>query len=153
MYKKIAVLLLISLSFVTAAEQKVVFDLTSADAAKIEKHLINNVQSMAKYYESEGIAYKFSVVISGNAYQYFVADIAKSPYKTQKKLYTLQKKLASLFEKLHKRYKVEFDMCNAGRKARGISKDVLYPFVKSEVNKSIYLVRWQNMGYAYLPIH
>jgi len=145
--------LLLSWTTLFAAEQKAVFDLTSGDAVQIEKHLVNTIEGLARYYRANGIDFSIAVVISGDAYKYFVQDIEHSPYRGDKGLLHTQKTFGPMFEKLQAQYGVEFDMCRAGRRARGIDKDVLYPYVKSELNKSVYLIRWQNMGYAYMPVH
>lgn len=153
MIKIVTIVALLSSTLLFAAEQKVVFDLTSGDEAKIRKHLISNIEGLAEYYEANDVEFKVAVVISGNAYKYFVQDIAASPYREETALIAAQKRLAPLFEKLHAELGVEFDMCKAGMKARKIEKKVLYPYVKNEMNKSAYLIKWQNRGYAYLPIH
>ena len=145
--------LLLSLTSLIAAEQKVVFDLTSGDVVKIEKHLIKNIEGLAGYYKANGIEFKAVVVISGSAYKYFVKELKDSPFNGKMKVARAQKKLAPLLEKLHTQYGVEFDMCKAGMKARKIDKKVLYGYVKTDLNKSVYLIRWQNDGYAYLPVH
>lgn len=151
--KRMVLTVLLSLTTLSAAEQKAVFDLTSGDEAKIEKHLVNNIEGLARYYRTNGIDFNVAVVISGDAYKYFVQDIEHSPYKGDTVLMKAQQKLRPLFEKLQAQYGVEFDMCRAGRRARGIDRGVLYPYVKSDLNKSVYLIRWQNMGYAYMPVH
>lgn len=150
--KIVTLIAMLSLAPLLAAEQKVVFDLTSGDEAKIRKHLISDIEGLAEYYKANSVDFKIAVVISGNAYKYFVQDIAASPYKAETALIASQKSLSLLFEKLHAEHGVEFDMCKAGMKARKIEKKVLYPYVKNEMNKSAYLIKWQNMGYAYLPI-
>ena len=152
-FKIIVLGLLFSLTSLMAAEQKVVFDLTSGDVDKIEKHLINNIEGLAKYYKSNDIDFKVAVVISGKAYKYFVEDLKNSPFKGKIKVTRAQKRLAPLLEALNTKYGVEFDMCKAGMKARNIEKKVLYSYVKSDLNKSVYLIKWQNDGYAYLPVH
>lgn len=145
--------LLLSLTSLIAAEQNVVFDLTSGDVVKIEKHLIKNIEGLAGYYKANDIEFKAVVVISGSAYKYFVKELKDSPFKGKMKVARAQKRLAPLLEKLHTQYGVEFDMCKAGMKARKIDKKVLYNYVKTDLNKSVYLIKWQNEGYAYLPIH
>ena len=144
---------LFSFSVLFAAEQKAVFDLTTGDAATIEKHLVKNIEGLARYYKANDITFKTVVVISGNAYKYFVQDIEHSPFKGEAELVGTQKKLAPLLAKLHREYQVEFDMCQAGREARNIDMKVLYDYVQSDKNKSVYLIMWQNRGYAYLPVH
>ncbi|MBE0499547.1 MAG: DsrE family protein [Campylobacterales bacterium] len=153
MIKIFTIAAMLSSTLLFAAEQKVVFDLTSGDEAKIRKHLISNIEGLAEYYEANDVEFKVAVVISGNAYKYFVQDIAASPYREETALIAAQKRLEPLFEKLHAELGVEFDMCKAGMKARKIEKKVLYPYVKNEMNKSAYLIKWQNRGYAYLPVH
>ncbi len=153
MIKTLMMALLLSLSSLMAVEQKVVFDLTSGDVATIEKHLIKNIDNLAEYYKANKIDFKAVVVISGNAYKYFVEDLANSPFKGKLKVARAQKKLAPLLAKLHTTYGVEFDMCKSGMKARKIDKKVLYGYVKTDLDKSVYLIKWQNEGYAYLPVH
>ena len=145
--------LLLSLTSLMATEQKVVFDLTSGDVATIEKHLIKNIEGLAGYYKANDIDFKAVVVISGNAYKYFVQDLKNSRFKGKLKVERAQKTLEPLLKKLHTEYGVEFDMCKAGMKARNIDKKVLYSYVKTDLNKSVYLIKWQNEGYAYLPVH
>ena len=151
--KTVVLGLLLSLTSVMASEQKVVFDLNSGDADKIEKHLVKTIEGLAHHYKATNTDYKVVVVISGKAYKYFVEDLKNSPYKGKIKVARAQKRLLPRLEALHSKYGVEFDMCKAGMKARGIDKKVLYPYVKSDLTKSVYLIKWQNEGYAYLPIH
>lgn len=153
MIKTILLGVLLSLTSLMAAEQKVVFDLTSGDAATIEKHLIKNIEGLADYYKANDIEFKGVVVISGDAYKYFVQDLKNSRYKGKLKVARAQKRLEPLLKKLQTEYGVEFDMCKAGMKARNIDKKVLYDYVKTDLNKSVYLIKWQNAGYAYLPVH
>ena len=151
--KRVILGLLLSLTSLMAAEQKVVFDLTSGDVATIEKHLIKNIEGLAGYYKANDIDFKAVVVISGDAYKYFVQDLENSRFKGKLKVARAQKTLEPRLEKLHTKYGVEFDMCKAGMKARNIDKKVLYSYVKTDLNKSVYLIKWQNEGYAYLPVH
>jgi len=144
--------LLLSVGSLIAAEQKVVFDVTTGDAAKIEKGLIGTINGLVKYYDTNNINYKIVVVISGKAYKYFVNDLNNSPYKGKLKVARAQKNLAPQLQKLYDQG-VEFDMCQAGMKARGINKTSLYSYVVTAKNKSVYLIEWQNRGYAYLPVH
>jgi uncharacterized protein len=153
MIQRIFVTLLVSMTALIAAEQKVVFDLTTGDVPTIQKHLIKNIEGLAGYYKANDIDYTIAVVISGNAYKYFVQDLANSPFKGDLKVVQAQKKLGPDLEKLHRVYGVEFDMCKTGMKARKIDKKVLYSYVKAEMSKSLYLVKWQNEGHAYLPVH
>ena len=145
--------LLFSITSLMASEQKAVFDVTTGDVAKIEKHLINTIEGLAAYYKANDIDFKAVVVISGNSYKYFVQDLKSSPFNGKLKVARAQKKLEPLLENLHTKYGVEFDMCKAGMMVRNIDKKVLYDYVKTDLNKSVYLIKWQNDGYAYLPVH
>ena len=151
--KSVLLGVLLSLTSLMAAEQKAVFDLTSGDVAKIERHLIGTIEGLAAYYKANDIDFKAVVVISGNAYKYFVQDLNNSPFKGKLKVTHAQKKLKPMLENLHTKYGVEFDMCKAGMKARNLDKKILYSYVKTDLNKSVYLIKWQNDGYAYLPVH
>jgi len=144
--------LLLSLGSLVAAEQKVVLDVTTGNADKIQKGVVQTINGLVAYYKENKIEYSIVVVISGKAYKYFVSDLKNSPYKGKMKVARAQKKLASQLQQLHAKG-VEFDMCQAGMKARGIDKTVLYDYVVSDKNKNIYLIEWQNRGYAYLPVH
>ncbi len=136
-----------------AAERKAVYDLTSGDAEKIESRLLNGIKFLKDYYEKQGDEFKAVVVISGKSYKYFIDDINDSPYKGEKDLIKAQKKLRPLIKELHEDYGVRFDMCGAGMKARKIKAESLYSFVNSNKAKPIYLINWQNEGYAYMPMH
>jgi len=152
MIKVMVLGLLLSVGSLIAAEQKVVFDVTTGDAAKIEKGLVRTISGLVKYYDANEIDYKIVVVISGKAYKYFVNDLKDSPYKGKMKVARAQTNLAPQLQKLHDQG-IEFDMCQAGMKAHGINKKSLYSYVVTEKNKSVYLIEWQNRGYAYLPVH
>jgi len=151
-FKGVILGLLLSLGSLVASEQKVVFDVTTGDVDKLEKGLVRTIDGLVAYYEANDIEYKIAVVISGKAYKYFVKDLKNSPYKSKLKVARAQKKLAPQLQQLHTKG-VEFDMCQAGMKARGIDKKVLYNYVVTTKNKSVYLIEWQNRGYAYLPVH
>ena len=152
MIKRVLMGLLLTGMSLMAAEQKVVYDLTTGNADLLEKGLVRSINGLLDYYEANKIDHKIVVVISGKAYKYFVADLKDSPYKGKMKVSRAQKRLAPALQRLSKAG-VEFDMCQAGMKARGIKRASLYPYVKAELNKSVYLVKWQNEGYAYLPVH
>lgn len=153
LFKRVILGVLLSFGALLAADQKAVFDLTSGDAAVIEKHLVRNIEALADYYRANQITFKLVVVISGDAYKYFVEDIENSPYSGEPGLKEAQKKLAPRLERLHREHGVEFDMCKAGMKARKIGRELLYGYVRSDLNKSVYLIQWQNKGYAYMPVH
>ena len=152
-FKSFLLLLLLGSSTLYAESVKVVYDLTSGEPAKIKKHLINSVNEVARYYKSQKKEFKAIVVISGNAYKFFVEDLKDSPYLDELELEVEQPKLKPLLARLHTEHNVVFDMCETGMASRNIKKKTLYKFVNAEKMKSVYLIDAQNKGYAYMPIH
>lgn len=148
MFKTVFLVLVMVLSL-QAAEKKVVINLTSGDTHVISSGLIESLQAMSEYYHKQGDTLLAVVVISGDAYGYFVEDIEHSPYKDKMKH---DKKIASGLETLHERDKVVLKMCQAGMKKRNIDPKTLYKYVEHDRNKSIYLIDYQNDGYAYLEV-
>jgi len=137
---------------VLAEERKAVFDLTSGDPERIEGRIIETIKGLHEHYASIGIEFKPVVVISGNAYKYFIRDLDNSPFKEDGALAALQPQFETAFTELHTQYNVRFDMCGTGMKARKIDASTLYPFVNTDKSKYVYLIDWQNAGYAYIPI-
>ena len=141
------------LSLATTTEvRKVVFDLTSGDCERIESRIIGNIKYLSKYYKKLGIEFKAVVVISGDSYKYFIKDLDNSPFKGDVELAKTQKVLAPLFQELADKYDVRFDMCGGGMRGRNIKAESLYEYVHTDKMKYIYLIDWQNLGYAYLAI-
>jgi intracellular sulfur oxidation DsrE/DsrF family protein len=150
---RVFIILLLSLGFAYADTLKVVYDLTTGDSKKIEKHLIKSIDAVAKFYKKEKKELKVMVVISGDAYKYFVDDLNASPYKDDQDAIKAQSKFRQRLQHLNDTFGVTFNMCSAGMKARKIEKNTLYKYVHAEVMKSVYLINAQNDGYAYMPIH
>jgi uncharacterized protein len=139
-------------SVCSAQDRKAVYDLTSGDAEKIESRLLNGIKFLTDYYKNQHDEFKAVVVISGNSYKYFIEDLENSPYKDEKDLLEVQKKFRPLLKELNDDYGVRFDMCGAGMKARNIKAESLYSFVHSDKAQPIYMINWQNKGYAYMPM-
>lgn len=150
---RVFILLLLSVGFTYADAFKVVYDLTTGDSKKIEKYLMNSIEATAKHYKKEQKELKVIVVISGDAYKYFINDLKASPYKEDKDAIEAQAKFRDRLQGLHESFGVTFNMCSVGMKARNIDKTTLYKYVHAEVMKSVYLIEAQNDGYAYMPIH
>lgn len=149
----VAVLLLGFTGIAQAEDKKAVYDLTSGDAEKIESRLLGGIKRIAVYYKEQGDTFKAVIAISGDSYKYFVEDIASSPFKDDEALILVQKKLAPLLRELAEDYDVRFEMCGAGMKARKIAPESLYSFVNTDKIKPVYMIDWQNKGYAYMPFH
>lgn len=152
-FKLVIVAVLIGTSIIYADTAKVVYDLTSGDSKKIEKHLIGSINALAKYYKEEKTELNVIVVISGDAYKYFINDLKNSPYASQQDVFEVQKKFKTSLANLNNTLGVTFNMCSSGMRARKIDKDTLYKYVNADVMKSVYLIDAQNNGYAYMPIH
>ena len=153
LFTKLVLVFSVCLSVSYAQSAKVVYDLTSGDSAKIEKHLINSIRALGKHYKEEKIELKVIVVISGDAYKYFINDLEKSPYALEQDVIEVQKKFKTRLKDLNEIYGVTFNMCSSGMRARKIDQNTLYHYVHADVMKSIYLIEAQNNGYAYMPIH
>lgn len=136
-----------------AQDAKVVYDLTSGASSKIEKNLINSIKALGRYYKEEKIELKVIVVISGDAYKYFINDLEKSPYALEEDVIEVQKKFKTRLKELNDAYGVTFNMCSSGMYVRNIDHNTLYQYVHADVMKSVYLIEAQNNGYAYMPIH
>lgn len=154
---KLLITLIISAFFnmglLYADSVKVVYDLTTGDINKIDKQLLNSVTAVAKHYASEKKTLKVIVVISGDAYKYFIEKLQDSPYASDEDAVDMQKKFKPRLSELNDIYGVTFYMCSNGMKARKIEKDTLYKYVHADMMKSVYLIDAQNNGYAYMPIH
>ena len=134
--KKIIIVLLLLTSMIQAKEYKVVFNLTSGSEEKIAKSLIKNVEVLRANYKKQGDTLKVAVVISGHSYKFFLKESSYPDLDLKK------------FSK-----NVNFEVCSVGMKKRNIKKTSLLPFVVPAFNRTEALIRYQNNGYAYVPIN
>jgi intracellular sulfur oxidation DsrE/DsrF family protein len=153
LFRLLAIVLLLSIESLYADTLKVVYDLTSGDSSKIEKHLIDSIGAVSRYYAAENKKLEVRVVISGDAYKYFIDDLKASPYASDKEAVDIQAYFRIRLRDLHEVYGVTFQMCASGMKARKIEKQTLYKYIEAEKMKSVYLIDAQNESYAYMPIH
>jgi uncharacterized protein len=151
-FQIISLVVLLLSSFAQGYERKAVYDLTTGDAKKIESRLFGGIKYIAEYYRKQNIEFKAVIAISGESYKYFVEDIANSPYKGDKQLIEAQKRLKPLMQELVEKYGVRFDMCGMGMKGRKIKAESLYSFIHHDKIKPVYMIEWQNKGYAYMPM-
>ena len=148
--KKIILILLFASSMMYAKDYKVVFDLMTSSECKLNKALIKNVEKLRTYYKKNGDTLKVAVVISGGSYKFFVKDLNNSPYNHDKDLKHTFYKRSSMLTKFSKNVNIE--VCSMGMAKRGIKPEVLQDFVVPAFNKTDALIRYQNDGYAYIPI-
>ena len=136
-----------------ADERKVVFDLRAGDPQRIEARLVNDIKYIKDHYDGRNIEFKAVVVISGRAYKYFIEDLENSPYKDDAELVDVQNKFRPLFRELNDDYGVTFEMCEVGMNDRNINAESLYSYVNADKLQAVYLIDWQNAGYAYVPVN
>ena len=132
---------------------KVIYDLRTGNAKEIYPKFIFSLKSVAEYYTKKNEDYKIAVVIGGDAYRFFVDDLEFSPYDGDAEIKALRPKLGQKLRELSKVYGVKFMICDVGVAYRVIPIDSLYDFVEAEKTRSIYLIEFQNNGYAYIPVH
>jgi uncharacterized protein len=132
--------------------KKVVFDLTTGDLKTFEQRILSGVARYTAYYEGNLQEFNAVVVIHGDAYKFFVKDLAHSPYKDQLALVKVNNDLKKRIASAADMYGVEFLMCEANmRKAKLTEKDI-YPIVKLVPSSTMGLIDKQNEGYAYIPV-
>lgn len=133
-------------------ENKVVYDLRTGDG-KLLYSKLKGIKAVANHYIEKKSDYKIAVVIGGNAYKFFVDELQYSPYDEDAELKTLKPKIEPMIKELSEVYDVNFTICDVGIEYRGIPEDALYDFVEAKETRSIYLIEFQNDGYAFIPIH
>ena len=147
-------LLILSLSVLLSAEDvvhKVVFDLTTGDFKTFEKIILSGIPVQKTHFESKMEELDVSVVIHGDAYKFFVKNLAKSPYKNDTVLAKLQETFLKRLSGSVNTYKVSYFMCESGMKRNKILKENVYDFVTLVPTSTIGLIEKQNEGYAYIP--
>ena len=145
--------LLLGSTLFASENAKVVYDLTTGDPVKIRKYLIKGINAVSEHYSADKKELDAIVVISGNAYKFFIEDLQNSPYSEEPEMKKLQAEFKPLLARLNEKKYVVFNMCRNGMKARNIKKETLYQFVNADAMKNVYLINAQNNGYAYIPIH
>jgi uncharacterized protein len=125
---------------------KVVYALTSGDYSTVEQRLVRNVEGLQRYYKAQGETLEVAVVIYGNAYEL----VKKRPMAV--KTTHAHRHLKEGLMHLKEAYGVQFDICAAGMRKRGITPEEIYDFIQPVFNKDVGLITWQNQGYAYIEI-
>lgn len=152
--KSLLILLtLCTLLFAEEGVKKVVFDFTSGNIKTLDKKLLSGIAFNKTHYENQLEKLDVAVVIHGDAYKFFIADLEHSPYKNDAELAKAHADLGKRLAAMSKNYEVEFIMCESGMKSHKIDKSTLYDFVKLTPSSTIGLIDKQNNHYAYVPIH
>lgn len=148
-------LVFLSLSMLLNAQdavKKVVFDLTTGDQKKFEQTVLSGIVKNKNHYESIMEELEVAVVIHGDAYKFFVKNLASSPYGKDHELRSLQDSLEKRLRSSVDNYHVKFYICQVGMNHLKIAKENIYDFVTVVPTASIGLIDRQNEGYAYIPI-
>ncbi|MDF1880967.1 DsrE family protein [Sulfurimonas sp. MAG313] len=138
---------------VYAGEHKVLLDVKTGNPKLLEKNLIDRIIDIQSFYALQGEKVKISVIVSGNAYKFFILDLDKTLYNLNKNFEELRERLQIKLRLLSTEYDVVFETCETGMKRRDLSEEDLVDFARPIHSYSIGLIKWQNMGYAYLPVH
>ncbi len=144
---------LCTLLFAEEGVKKVVFDFTSGNLKTLDKKLLSGIAFNKIHYENHLEKLDVAVVIHGDAYKFFIADLEHSPYKNDAELAKAHDALGKRLAAMSKNYEVEFIMCESGMKSHKIDKNTLYDFVKLTPSSTIGLIDKQNDRYSYVPIH
>ncbi len=142
--------ILVLFTLTHAQEYKVLFDLQTDDERTIKAKVADNIAKLRAYYRQQGDTLKVAVVVSGDAYQFFIEDLAHSPYKNDIQLRQSQSQRTKMLQAFAKDATIE--ICGMGMKHRHIDPKTLYPFVTPAFNRTEALVRFQHEGYAYIPV-
>ncbi len=134
---RIVILVLLFITILHATEYKAVFNLSSGEDKSIKGSIINNITLLQKHYSKQGDSLKAVVVISGNAYQYFIKEKKKN----------FKNELSTLATS-----GVKFEVCSMGMKKRKILASDLDIYAKPVFNRTFALIQWQNRGYALIDV-
>jgi uncharacterized protein len=130
--------------------KKAVFDLTTGDVKRFERSVFKSVETHTTHYAQNLQEYKAVFVIHGEAYKFFLKDIAGTAYAQE--LAAVQPEFATRLKALVETYDVTFVVCSAGMRSRELALERLYSFVTPVATSTSALIDWQDEGYAYVPV-
>lgn len=132
--------------------RKAVFDLTTGKMKTFEQRILSGVARYTAHYQGQMEEFDAVVVIHGDAFKFFVKDLANSPYKDQTELVKANNDLKTRIAAASDIYNVKFLMCEANMLKAKLKQEDIYPFVKIVPSSSMGLIEKQNEGYAYIPV-
>ena len=149
---KFMLVLILSLS-VYAKEHKVLFDLQTGNVKVLQKQLIDEIGSLQRYYLSQAQKLEVVVLVSGNAYKFFLKDTDKTLYSLNKSFIKVKNDVQMKLRLLSSDFKVRFETCESGMKHRGIAFEQLVDFIEPVYSHNVGLINLQNEGYAHIRVY
>jgi len=146
-------ILLFVVTIAFADTKKFVIDLKTGDREAFSNQLLVGVPGTIDYFRAQGDTVEVAVVIHGEAYKFFVDNLDNTQYGLDKSLVEHQEVIHKRLDEIEKKYNIHFDICMSGMHKKGILTEDLYSFVTPIKSAMVGLVKWQNGGFSYIPIH
>lgn len=144
---------LFTVTIAFADTKKFMIDLKTGDMESFSNQLLVGVPGTIDYFSAQGDIVEVVVVIHGESYKFFVDNLENTQYGLDKSLVEHQEVIHKRLEEIEKKYKIHFEICMVGMHKKGILTEDIYPFVTPIKSAMVGLVKWQNAGFAYIPIH
>lgn len=136
-----------------AETKKIVIDLTTGDMENFKSRFLSGVPASIEYFQSNGDRVETAVVVHGKAYKFFVEKLENTQFGVDENLTQQQAMIHQRLEEIVKKYGVRIDVCQVGMNRHGILREDLYPFATPVKSAMVGLIKWQNAGYAYIPVN
>jgi len=147
------IVLLLAATFAFADTKKFMIDLKTGDMESFNNQLLVGVPGTIDYFTAQGDKVEVAVVIHGEAYKFFVENLDNTQYGMDKALAERQDAIRKRLVEIEKKYHIRMEICMNGMHRKGILSEDIYPFVTPIKSAMVGLVKWQNKGYAYVPVH
>ncbi|ADR34309.1 hypothetical protein Sulku_1648 [Sulfuricurvum kujiense DSM 16994] len=145
--------LVLTATFAFADTKKFMIDLKTGDIESFNNQLLVGVPGTIDYFTAQGDKVEVAVVIHGESYKFFVENLDNTQYGMDKALAERQDAIRKRLVEIEKKYHIRMEICMNGMHRKGILSEDLYPFVTPIKSAMVGLVKWQNAGYAYVPVH
>lgn len=149
----LVILFLCMVSFSFAETKKIMIDLKTGDLESFDKAFLNGVPGTIEHFATQGESVEVAVVIHGDAYKFFVQNLNNTSYGLDESLAKHQESIQQRLEQMVKKYRIHLEVCMSGMHKKGILSEDLYSFVTPIKSAMVGLVKWQNEGYAYVPLY
>jgi intracellular sulfur oxidation DsrE/DsrF family protein len=149
----VLLIILLATTLLSAETKKFLVDLTTGDMETFTTRFLAGVPGTTDYFAKAGDTVEIAVVIHGDAYRFFVANLENTRYWADEQLANEHEAIQKRLAEIRKNYAVTLEMCQVGMNKRGILSADIYPFVTPIKSAMTGLITWQNNGFAYIPIH